>query len=171
MKKESRDEILRAYDDACRLLKLDNFPAFIRFLCGELQKNVRMLKQARTREGLEAQLVKEPEPSPEQLAAIAEAIRLLPYRLRKALPDAAKEAAKQLPHLPGGRPRSLKPDEYPRVCKAIGSLIAEGTKLKDAQQRIAQKEGCSLRTVQRVWQSRRKIAHPGPTTNQSLNAG
>ncbi len=163
MKKETYDEILQAYDEACRLLQFENFSAFLRYACRKAEQQLHILKQARSREGLEARFAKEPEPTPEQLSATVDAIRLLPYTLREALPKAGKEAAKKIPHRPGGRPRGLKEHEYLQVCKDIGSLLAEGVRLKDAQKRVAQRKGVSLRTVQRVWQRRAEIAKEDPT--------
>jgi hypothetical protein len=162
MKKESRDQILRAYDDVARLLKFENFSAFLRYACRKVEEQVHRLKQARSRERLNAYLAKEPEPTPQELGATVDAIRLLPYTLRDALPKAGKEAAKKIPHRPGGRPRGLKDYEYVEVCKDIGSLLAEGVGLKDAQKRLAKRKDVSLRTVQRVWQRRAEIAKEGP---------
>ena len=158
MKKETRDQILRSYDDACRLMGFVNFSAFLREACREAEKQLHAMRRARSREGLEAYLAKEPEPTSRELGAMVESIRLFPYTLRRVFPDAAKEAAKKLPHQPGGRPKALDVDDYPRVCKTIGKLLAEGVKLRDAQQRVALREDVSLRTIQRAWQKRSEIA-------------
>ena len=154
MKKESRDQVLRAYDDACRLMQFENFSTFLRYACRKAEEQLHLMRRARTREGLEAYFAKEPEPTARELSAVVESIRLFPYTLRSA----AKEAAKKLPHQPGGRPKALEVDDYPKVCKVIGNLLAEGVKLRDAQQRVALREDVSLRTIQRAWQKRGEIA-------------
>jgi hypothetical protein len=158
MKKESRDQILNALDHACGLTGFETFPAFLREAYRNAKNQLRLMKQARSRGGLDAILAKEPEPSPNQLEAMVKVIRLYPYALRTILTDAAKEAAKSLPHQPGGRPRVLNSHDYPKVCEAIGTLIAKGVKLKVAQQRVAERHGVSLRTIQRVWRKRSEIA-------------
>lgn len=156
MKKESRDRILQAYDEAFKTLNFSSFRQGINYICGELSKYLRLLSQSRTQRGLEAMLIREPEPRPEELDAAICAIQLLPYQLRKALPGATKEAAKQLPRPPGGRPRLLIPEECRQACRQIGALLGDGVELGDAQKRVAQQERISLRTMQRVWQKRKK---------------
>jgi len=63
-------------------------------------------------------LVKEADLSPEQLKATVEQIRNLPYLMRKAFPEAVKEAAKRFPRNPGGRDKSIEETEYPRCSLA-----------------------------------------------------
>jgi hypothetical protein len=151
MKKESRDQLLCAYDDAFRVLGFADYPAALRYIVHDMEAKLGMLKRARNRPGLEALLVREPEPPPAQLSAMVKAIRSLPYTFRKVLPEATKE----LPHKPGGRNRAIEVEEYPKICREIGLLIAgEKVSLRDAQKRIAQRYGVSLRTIQRIWQQR-----------------
>ena len=158
MKKESRDRLLDTYDHAFELLGLTSFAEGLNLVRKELEKAAQTLRMAKTRQGLEAHLAKDPEPSPEQLEATLRGIRLLPYQIRKILPQAAMELTKKLPHDPGGRPSAINSDETPRICEEIGKLLGQGLKLIDAQRRVAQRQGVRVRTIQRAWQKRKLAA-------------
>ena len=120
MKEADLDQILRAYDEVAQLMKFESFPAFLRFACEESQKQINQVKHARTRRGLEASLRKEPDMSAEELKATLKMIRLMPYTLRRVLPKAAKEAAQKFPHDPGGHPKSIADEEWPKIYVAAG---------------------------------------------------
>ena len=66
--------------------------------------------------------------------------------------------AKELPADPGGHPRVFTPHEKAEVCSEIGVLLDQGVILQDAQTRLAQRKGVSVRTIQRVWQNRKDLA-------------
>jgi hypothetical protein len=152
MKQESCRRIIEAYDEAFRLLGQPNFTSGIKYICQELRKHLTELSQARTKHGLEAILAKEPEPSPDQLEAMVGTIRLFPFQLRKP----TIEAAKTLPHPPGGRPRILTPQDGKEICAEIGALISQGVTLSDAVKRMAQRYEVGEITIRRVWQKRGK---------------
>jgi hypothetical protein len=107
---------------------------------------------ATSRERLAAALITGPDANPEELERWLAFIRALPYLLRGAL----QGIAKTLPPPPGGRPRELGPQECMEVCLQIGNLYGQGVELPDAQKRVAQRYGVSLRTIQRAWQQRTK---------------
>ncbi len=152
MKPESIKRLLEAYDEAFKLLGQPNFTSGMRYIHREFQKQLSQLKAARTKRGLEAILAKEREPSSDQLAAIIGTIRLIPFQLRKA----TIEAAKTLPHSPGGRPRVLTPQDGKEICAQIGALIGQGVKLSDAVKRMAQRHDVGEITIRRTWQKRGK---------------
>ena len=109
-------------------------------------------KNARSRKELTAFLLTGPDPKPEEIETVLILIRSVPYLLRTYLQDAAKE----LPPSPGGRPQELTPEKRKDVCLRIGQLYGMGVELRDAQKRMAQRYGVSLRTIQRAWQDRGK---------------
>jgi len=155
MKKETCNRILHAYDEIFALLGFEDFAPGIRYICSEMETHLKKLRQGRSRSGVEAILMKEPEPDSEKQKAILEAIRLLPYQLRKAVPQIAKEISQKLPRPPGGRPGSLTPEDHKHVCREIGRLMGDdGLSLPDAEMRVAQQKGVSVRTIQRSWQRR-----------------
>jgi hypothetical protein len=154
MKKESRNQILAAYDDAFRVLGFKDYSAAFRFVCREMEARLRTMKSVRSRYDMDARLAKQSEPSPAGLIALLESIRHIPFVVRKTLPQAAKE----LPHDPGGRDKAVKPGKYPKICRKIGLLLSEGVSLKDAQLRAAQENRVSTRTIERIWQQRRSMA-------------
>jgi DNA invertase Pin-like site-specific DNA recombinase len=78
--------------------------------------------------------------------------RTVPYLLRRSL----QAATQSLPPSPGGRPQELRPEQRKEICLQIGQLYGQGIELRDAQKRMAQRYGVSLRTIQRAWQERGK---------------
>jgi hypothetical protein len=104
------------------------------------------------RNQLTAFLLTGPDPSPEEIETVLSLIRTVPYLLRSYLQDAAKS----LPPSPGGRPQELNPEQRKEVCLQIGQLYGLGVEVRDAQKRMAQRYGVSLRTIQRAWQERAK---------------
>ncbi len=162
MRPESAKRIIDAYFDVFDQLSIQTFNQGLGFVLNQLEERLRLLRSIRTREGFQAQLLKEPEPDPSELDAQVEAIYLMPYTIRKALPEAIHEMAQIFPNDPGGRVRILTDKESRYVCEETGKLFAQGVALVDAQKRLAarmsKKKGkeVSLRTVQRAWQSRSK---------------
>src|SRR5437667_5077401 len=162
MRPESAKRIIDAYYDVFDELSIQTFKQGIDLVLAGLEDRLRAIRPIRTREGYEAMLLKEPEPEPFALDAQIEAIYLLPYTLRKVIPEAMRDFAKVFPHDPGGRPRALEDGESQYVCEEIGKLIARGVRLRDAQSRLALRMGgrkgreVSLRSVQRAWQARAK---------------
>lgn len=101
-----------------------------------------------TREKLEAWLLSLPEPDPHWLDLTLQAVRGELPKLRQVL----LPFAKRLPHPPGGRRKKL-PDPAKRraIREEIGHLLANKVSLRDAQERLANREGVSVRTIQRIW--------------------
>jgi hypothetical protein len=140
--------ILAAYEEAFRAMGCGGNG--IAFVLQMLRRQERLLKSARNMTGLKTVLMREPEPSPEQLEAIVGVIRLLPYQLRKA----TLELGKKLPHSPGGRPRVLTPQDGREICAQIGALLGQGVSLSDAVRQMAAKHSVGEITIRRVWQKR-----------------
>src|SRR5215470_5462506 len=134
MKKESSDQILQACDEVCLKLQFESFSLFLRYASRKMEEQLRLVKQVRNRRDFEALLARQPDPSPEELATQLTVIRTFLYSFRKHLPAAAKEAAKKIPHPPGGRKKAFKDVEECRtVCTEISDLIIKkGFKTKDA---------------------------------------
>lgn len=154
MKKETCDRILHAYDETFTFLGYEDFAKGIRNICSEMETQLQKLRQGRSRTGVEAILMKEPEPDPEKLEAALQTIRLLPYQLRKGLPQIAKDVSQKLPRPYGGRARRLNPEDCRHACREIGRLLGEALSLPDAEMRVAQQKGVSVRTIARAWQNR-----------------
>ena len=155
MKEKTSEEILRTFDEMAANLGFASYSEGIDLFCRYIEECAEFPREARTRDGLKAMLMKEPEPNPVELTVILPAIRKLPYIFRKVLP----QAAKTLPHDPGGHPPMLTPEEGRAVCEEIGLLLAQGVELKNAQLRIAHRKGVSLRTIRRVWQNKEELCN------------
>ena len=115
-----------------------------------LHEVVRMFE---TQENAKAVLASLPEPDPTHLETLLrEVSTMLPAFRRVLLPF-----AKGLPPPAGGRPKKLvDPGERQRIRDEIGLLEARGVTLRDAQQRLANREGVSLSTIQRMWREVKK---------------
>jgi hypothetical protein len=169
MKPESAKKIIDAYLDVFEQLSLRTFNQGLSFVVDSFEERFKTLKKVRTREGLQAMLLKEPEPDEFVLEAQIESIRLLPYTLREVMPEAMHDFAMALPHDPGGRPVSLNLEERRRVCEEIGKLVAKGVLLLDAQNRMSHRMGVSVRTIQRAWQDRAKWFEEGTRKLETSN--
>jgi hypothetical protein len=101
----------------------------------------------------EAVLLRLPEPQSEQLEALLDQLSSsLPNLRRLLLPF-----AKRLPFPAGGRPKKLaSPGERQKIRDEIGLLMAKGLTTENAQGQLAQREGVSRRTIQRIWQERKE---------------
>jgi uncharacterized membrane protein len=174
MKSESAKKIIDAYIDIFEQMSLRSFKQGFAFVVDSFEERLNTLKRVKTREALEAVLLKEPEPDPIALDAQVDAIRLLPYTIRKMMPEALREFAQTLPHDPGGRPRSLNGKDAKYICMEIGKLIGMGVRLLDAQNRLALRmsgkkgKDVSIRTVQRAWQDRAKWFSPADQNPKSV---
>jgi hypothetical protein len=125
----------------------DDAMAMIRQAADQLEE---FLEVAGSREKMEALVLEADEPTPIELMGITAVLENLPYLFRKMLPEAAKE----MPHDPGGRPPALTEEGAREACKEVGELTGRGATLLAAQKRVAMRRGVSLRTVQRAWQKR-----------------
>lgn len=153
MQKETCERIVKAFEEMLSMMGFADFREGVAHTCAALEKQVRLLRQMRSRKALEATLFKYPEPKAEELEELLGFLRTFPYQLRRTFPKALKE----LPHDPGGHPPSFTASECREICSRIGALLAQGVRLKDAQSRLAQQKGVSLRTIQRVWQKRARL--------------
>jgi hypothetical protein len=162
MKPESANRIIDAYFEVFDQLSVKSFTQGWGVIIDELEDRLRSIRPIRTREGFLAKLLKEREPEPFELEAQIEMIHLLPYKIRKVMPEAVRKAGQAFPQDPGGRPRAFTDEESRYVCKEIGELIVRGVRLGDAQTQLALRmskkleKDISVRSVQRAWQDRAK---------------
>ena len=80
--------------------------------------------------------------------------RNLPGVLRFGFKLAAKRAAADLPALNGGRPPKLSSQRAYEALDYVSKLNRQGCPFEVAKSRTAQKFGCSLRTIERLWKDR-----------------
>lgn len=81
----------------------------------------------------------------------------MPQVVRFGLKFAANKAASTLPALKGGRPVAIPASEAREVLDYIALLYRKGCSFEVAKNRAAQKFGCHLRTVERLWSKRALI--------------
>lgn len=110
-----------------------------------------VMKEASKRDGATKNL--DGELLDDKVSQIKELLKSGPFFIRKMLGDAAKK----LPHHPGGRRRATTVEEQLEIVEEITSLSRKGTELRTAKERVAQKRGISLSTVQRIWKHRAQL--------------
>ena len=158
MKKEICDQLITETEQSFEKLGMDFYqtmqkaPGILEKWKGYAPLFQKLWSHATNREQLTELLLAGPDSSPEEIETMLTIIRTLPYLLRSYLQDTAKA----LPPSPGGRPRELTPEQRKEVCLQIGQLYGMGVEVRDAQKRMAQHYGVSLRTIQRAWQERAK---------------
>jgi len=157
MKKETCDQFLNAADDTFRMLGKSSFVEGMSWACTKLEELLHLLELMSSKSKVETFLAGIQEPDPEEVKQMLAVLRRMPIELRKIMPEALKRISMMLPHEPGGRPVALTPKDRKEVCRKVGSLLAVGLTLRDAQSRVARQKGVSLRTIQRVWQSRKLL--------------
>jgi hypothetical protein len=117
------------------------------------------VKPLMNRERLDAllQQVEVPAEKEQMLIAVAES---LPSLIGVAINVLSSEAAKSFPISNTGRPKLLTSDERKAVCEHVAKLHGQGTNLKIAKERTAQKFDVSISTVERAWAERKKGHKP-----------
>ena len=153
------DQLIAECEQTCQKMGLDFYevmkgaPRVAEKLKGYATRFEQLWEHAGNREELAAFLLTTgPDLQPVELETVLALIRTVPYLLRSQL----QGVAKRLPPSPGGRPRTLSPEESRAVCQQIGTLFGQGVRLPHAQKRIAGRYAVSFRTIQRAWRERAK---------------
>lgn len=81
---------------------------------------------------------------------------------------AGKKAASTLPAPLVGRRRALNAQQTREMLDYVAKLNREGTEMRFAKERAAQKFRCSIRTVQRLWKLRQSIPEDVPSLETIL---
>jgi hypothetical protein len=106
-------------------------------------------------------------PERDQILLLA-ALQSLPQILRLGITAIAEKAVSTLPPPRGGRKRILTAPKAQEMLDFISKLNRVGTQMKVAKKRAAERFGCSLRTVQRLWANRESVPSEAPPTIQVL---
>ena len=88
--------------------------------------------------------------SEDEVPEIRKKLKSASYFVRKVFGNAAKK----LPHDPGGRKRKVSDKKRLDIIEDIASLVRDELELRQAKERVARKHSVSLSTVQRVWKLR-----------------
>jgi hypothetical protein len=93
-------------------------------------------------------ILREPEPTPEQLDQLLVTIKDALPNLRQHLLCSAKSGPR---HKRGGRPKEIdNPEERAKIREAIKSLRDPGVRVQDLDQRFADKYGVSPTAIKRI---------------------
>lgn len=151
MKRETVEKLIAAKDRMYKAMNLPNFSSGMKEEIRIVERTLAELKKTKNLRSYKASLEKADEPTPTQLYAALELMRLFPYRFRKML----IEAGKDIDHHPGGRPRFFEPDDCAKICAEINAIHGTTTNtLGQIIADVAQKYKATPRTVQRIWNNR-----------------
>jgi hypothetical protein len=157
VKKESRERWLTLADWAIHKLGFNDWDDGLRFANSVLNELAEKLRSIDTRTKLEALLAEMPEPSRAEFEEDIETGRELIYKFRPHLLGLARK----LPHSPGG-PRAFGFRKREEIRNRISALVRKGLRLGVAFRRVAHQLNAdprklvSPRTVERIWQSRKR---------------
>ena len=115
------------------------------------------IQSIRTLDDLRAVLDSCPPFSRREEAILLFLVNQMPQVIRFGLKVAAKKATSTLPAPKGGRPLAIPASEAREVLDYILLLYRKGCTFEVAKNRAAQKFGCHLRTVERLWSRRALI--------------
>ena len=158
VKKESRERFLSLGDWAIQKLGFKNWDEGLQFASSVLDAFAEKVRAINTREKVDALLAEMPEPSRSDVEEDIETARELIYQFR----DRILRFAKGLPHSPGGQPRAFRLSKHTEIRDKISELERKGVALGDAFQRVAaqlsvgRKKSVSARTIERIWQNRKR---------------
>jgi hypothetical protein len=110
----------------------------------------RSLRAVKNEADFRALLLRQPDPTPDEMAMLMAQLKLSPVALRKGL----KQAVKQLPYDTGGHAAEITPEECKRIVNFIRWCEEEG--ISNAVQRASVRFAVSPRSIQRVWKTRNK---------------
>lgn len=95
-------------------------------------------------------------------------MKQLPQVIRIGLKMASNKAKSTLPSPSGGRPTVFSAEETLKVVNCVAELHRRGSSLEVAKSRTAQKFGCGLRTIERLWANRGAIPDDEPTIDDAF---
>jgi hypothetical protein len=162
VEKEKREQIIAAIEHTFKSIgaeSLDDAGATIQKLSDFLSLKVKPLM---SREHLDA-LLTQADIKAEDEEMLVALFENLPSVIGMLLNMISSEAAKTFPLANIGRPKSLSSEKRRSVCANIAQLHGQGTNLKVAKTRTAQKFGISMSTVERIWAERKKGHKPSVT--------
>jgi hypothetical protein len=154
MKDEDVEQIFEALDEVYKPLGVERFEEALQIAHAGLLELANRLAKLKDRNDLKLRLQSAPDLDPVLLQEMRQKLPNAVYSLRRLLPDVIKE----IPHAPGGRPQLPVQQEPEKICEEIGGLLVKRVPLKVAYKRIGQRHGASARTIQRIWNQRKKEA-------------
>lgn len=148
MKSETADQIIQQMDEQFRQLGFADSEAARDFAVAQLSILIEVLRKIDLRKAI----VPEPEPSPVELKKQLSEIKQTFGLLRNLTSGFIKE---KIPHRPGGRRSVLgTPEEQAQRVAQVLVLIGKKVKTTVALKRVAEREGISLSSMQRIWRER-----------------
>jgi len=95
--------------------------------------------------------------SEDEALEILKKLKTAPFEMRRLF----QNAAKRLPHPPGGRKKIFSVADSNKIVDEITALIREGYEPKTAKSIVALRRNVSVSTIQRVWKQRSSRAKEG----------
>jgi hypothetical protein len=143
------EQFLDSFDKSVKPLGCATFDEAVRTFFPWLSQFTERLSHFQDRNKARAWL-RQLTPEAEQFKSLLVTLPQLVYLVRRIIP----QAAKKMPHAPGGRPQEFLPAERTEICREINELHLKRVKLRAAFERIAVRHHVSTRTIQRIWNER-----------------
>lgn len=157
MKSENRDYVKLLMDGVAR--GLSGGHSFTDAAAG-LSRGVAMLMGALSALDSEVkvdeQLAQLPDPSPAQLQMLAGVAGVLPAAVTEIVRDGLETANEDMPNAKTG-PKNISTLEKASICQQVLALIGQGCTQGAATQRVSQRTGRSVRSIQRIFAERGKL--------------
>ena len=154
MDEKLREQIVVAIEKAMKAVGAEGYESGIeqtRKLAAFVHQGAESMK---TLDDLRVLLDRLPPLSKREELIISMISRNLPGILRLGFKLAAKRAAADLPALNNGRPPALSSQQAYESLDYVSKLNRQGCPVEIAKSRTAQKFGCSVRTLERLWKDR-----------------
>lgn len=134
-----------------------------------LERNRKMIEAIRSREALTALIRNVPEEAEQYLPLVVALIQMAPSILTGEVMRMVHQSAKDNPvSVSPGRPVVLADSAKDEICDSVSDLYRKGVALTLAKERSAERFGVGMRSVERVWRQRNKLAERKPQTIADL---
>lgn len=170
MDEKSREEIVAALERAIALAGAKDYESGIEQAEKLLRFGLDGIERIRTRDALRKTLDASDQMSKHEQKLFLVFVKLLPQIFRLGLKKAAKDAERNLPALPGGRPRAATGNETKTIIDFVAKLHRAGVEFKVAKKRASMKFDVGLRTIERLWSKRATIEEYEPTVQDVITS-
>lgn len=168
MNRELREQVIEFCEYAMRRAGASSYDDAAHVASAQLRALSALIRSIRTRQSLREALDRIPL-SRENENRLRMALACAPTLTSVAIQILAQKASVSLPPLPPGRRRKFSGKEISELLDYVSALNRQGTTLKAAKMRAAQKFRCSQRTVDRHWAGRGSSGSSEPSVGEIIS--
>jgi hypothetical protein len=165
MNAELREQVIEFCEKAMQSAGASSYDVAAQMASAQLRALSALIRKIRTRQSL-SEALDGMALSQENENLLRGVLDYLPALAREAIRIVAEKATSSLPPLPPGRRRKVSGARISELLDHVSKLNRQGTTLKVAKMRAAQKFQCSQRTVDRHWANRASSASVEPSVGE-----